>query len=166
MNEARAAALQQIDSAGAPQPLAGIGLEGFAPYLMHRIMGRYTASMREHMARLGWTTPKMRALAVLSVIEAPLIRDLAVYTVTDASTLSRALDSLAAEGLVRREPDPADARAIRVILTGAGREKFEAFWPTMERAAAQMLRGIPAPERQAFLRTLQKLLANIRQHDF
>ena len=159
-------ASRQPDTAEASQPLADIGLIGFAPYLMNRIMGRYNASMREHMARLGWTTPKMRAIAVLAVIDAPLIRDLAVYTVTDASTLSRALDSLAAEGLVRREPDATDSRAIRVILTDAGREKFEAFWPTMERSAAQMLHGIPPAEREAFLLTLQKLLANIRQHDF
>lgn len=162
----RIPASRQSDTAEASRPLAEIGLEGFAPYLMNRIMGRYNASMRDHMARLGWTTPKMRAIAVLSVIDAPLIRDLAVYTVTDASTLSRALDSLAAEGLVRREPDASDNRAIRVILTDAGRDKFEAFWPTMEHAAEQMLHGIPAAERAAFLRTLQKLLSNIRQHDF
>ena len=153
-------------AAAAPPRLGEVGLGSFAPYLMNRIMGRYNAHLRADMAKLGWTTPKMRAIAVLSVIDAPLIRDLAVYTVTDASTLSRALDSLAAEGLVRREPDASDNRAIRVILTDAGRDKFEAFWPTMEHAAEQMLHGIPAAERAAFLRTLQKLLSNIRQHDF
>jgi hypothetical protein len=38
---------------------------------MNRIMGRYNASLRDEMAELGLTTPKMRALAVLSVIEGP-----------------------------------------------------------------------------------------------
>jgi len=154
------------DADASSPTLAEIGLDRFAPYLMNRIMGRYNASIRAEMARLGWTTPKMRALAVLSVIEAPLIRELAVHTVTDPSTLSRTLDALAADGLIRREADDSDSRAIRVILTGRGREKFEAFWPTMEGAAAQMLRGIPEDERAAFLHTLRKLLANIRKHDF
>jgi hypothetical protein len=38
--------------------LGEIGLEGFAPYLMNRIMGRYNAAMREQMADLGLTTTK------------------------------------------------------------------------------------------------------------
>ena len=42
------------------------------------------------MAALGLTTPKMRALAVLSVVDAPLIRELAVYAVIEQSTLSAA----------------------------------------------------------------------------
>jgi DNA-binding MarR family transcriptional regulator len=61
---------------------------------MNRIMGRYNASLRDEMAGLGLTTPKMRALAVLSVIDGPLIRELAVYSVVEQSTLSRALDQL------------------------------------------------------------------------
>ena len=51
--------------------LGEIGLGNFAPYLMNRIIGRYNASLREEMADQGLSTPKMRALAVLSVIEGP-----------------------------------------------------------------------------------------------
>jgi hypothetical protein len=56
-----------------PAPLGEVGLTNFAPYLMNRIMGRYNASLRDEMAELGLTTPKMRALAVFSVVEGPLI---------------------------------------------------------------------------------------------
>jgi hypothetical protein len=52
------------------QRLGEIGLSNFAPYLMNRIMGRYNADLRQEMTGLGLTTPKMRALAVLSVIDA------------------------------------------------------------------------------------------------
>ena len=48
--------------------LARMGLDGYAPYLMNRIMGRYNASFREEMAQMGLTTPKARALAVLTVV--------------------------------------------------------------------------------------------------
>ena len=82
--------------------LGEIGLTNFAPYLMNRIMGRYNASLRDEMAEQGLTTPKMRALAVLSVVDGPLIRELAVYTVVDPSTLSRSLDQLQVDGLIRR----------------------------------------------------------------
>lgn len=146
--------------------LGEMGLSGFAPYLMNRIMGRYNASLRAELATLGLTTPKMRALAALSVIEGPLIRDLAVYAVIEQSTLSRALDGLVADGLVRREQDARDSRGVRVYLTDAGRETFERLWPHMAAAYAAMFRGVPEDERLGFVATLQKLLANIRHHNF
>jgi DNA-binding MarR family transcriptional regulator len=145
--------------------LGEIGLTNFAPYLMNRIMGRYNASLRAEMAGLGLTTPKMRALAVLSVVEGPLIRELAVYTVTDPSTLSRALDQLQAEGLIRREVDASDSRAVRVFINDPGRIVFETLWPQMATAQARMFRGIPEDERRAFVGTLQKMLTNIRKHE-
>ena len=132
---------------------------------MNRIMGRYNASLREEMALLGLTTPKMRALAVLSVVEGPLIRELAVYAITDPSTLSRALDQLERDGLIRREADPADSRATRVRITEAGRTAFDTLWPRMAEANARMFRGIPEDERRAFVATLQKMLTNIRKHE-
>jgi DNA-binding MarR family transcriptional regulator len=145
--------------------LGEIGLANYPPYLMNRIMGRYNASLREEMAGLGLTTPKMRALAVLSVIEGPSIRELAVYSVVEQSTLSRALDQLADEGLIRRETDAADSRATRVSITEAGRAAFEALWPRMAEANARMFRGIPEDERRAFVGTLQTMLTNIRKHE-
>jgi len=145
--------------------LAEIGLSNFAPYLMNRIMGRYNASLRAEMAALGLTMPKMRALAVLSVIDGPLIRDLAVYSVVEQSTLSRALDQMNSEGLIRREADANDSRAVRVFITEAGRAVFEELWPHMAQAQARMFRGIPDDERRAFIATLQKMLVNIRKHE-
>ena len=144
--------------------LGEIGLQNYAPYLMNRIMGRYNASLREEMAALGLTTPKMRALAVLSVVEGPLIRELSVLCVVEQSTLSRALDQLQTEGLIRREADPSDSRATRVFITDTGRTTFETLWPHMAAAQARMFRGIPEDEKRAFVGTLQRMLANIRKH--
>lgn len=145
--------------------LGEIGLINFAPYLMNRIMGRYNASLRDEMAGLGLSTPKMRALAVLSVIEGPLIRELSVFSVVEQSTLSRALDQLTTEGLIRREADAADSRATRIFITEAGRAAFETLWPHMSEAHSRMFRGIPPEERRAFVGTLQKMLTNIRKHE-
>lgn len=148
------------------QTLGEIGLENFAPYLMNRIMGRYNASMREELAELGLTTPKMRALAVLAMIDGLLIGQLAVYAVVEYSTLSRSLDGLEADALVERRPDIEDARATRVFITPAGRGTFEKIWPRMAEATAQMFEGISTDERRVFTTTLQKMLRNIRVHDF
>lgn len=145
--------------------LTEIGLSNFAPYLMNRIMGRYNASLRDEMAGLGLTTAKMRTLAVLSVIEAPLIGELAVYAAVEQSTLSRALDQLDTEGLILRMADKKDCRATRVHITPAGEMVFETLWPHMAATYSKMFKGITDEERTAFVGTLQKMLSNIRQHE-
>ena len=142
-----------------------IGLENYAPYLMNRIMGRYNANLRSEMAALGLSTAKMRALAILSVRDGLQIGDLGVYAVVEQSTLSRALDALVADGLVRRETDPQDQRASRVHLTAQGRAAFDRLWPHMIAGHDAMFTGIPKAEQKAFISTLQKMLSNIRKHD-
>ncbi len=145
--------------------LGEIGLSNYAPYLMNRIMGRYNATIRHEMAALGLTTPKMRSLAVLSVIDGVQIRELAIYAVVEQSTLSRALDQLVADGLARRETDANDSRVTRVFITDAGRAAFERIWPSMARAYSKMFTRIPDDERRAFVATLQKMLSNVRKHE-
>lgn len=146
--------------------LGEIGLNNFAPYLMNRIMGRYNASLRAELAQRGLTTPKLRALAVLSVVGGIQISQLAVYAVVEQSTLSRALDALTLDGLVRREPDAEDSRATRIHITDAGRAAFEQLWPHMANNYARMFTGIGEDEKRAFVSTLQTILRNIRKHDF
>lgn len=148
------------------QRMGESGLQQFAPYLMNRIMGRYNVSLRADMAKLGLTIPQMRVLAVLSAVDGIVMSRLAVYAVVEQSTLSRALDSLEADGLARRAPDLDDSRATRVMLTEQGRAAFETLWPTMRRSHERMFVSIDAEERAAFVATLQKILVNVRIHDF
>lgn len=148
-----------------PNGLADIGLDHFAPYLMNRIMGRYNASLREEMAKLELTTAQMRVLAILSVREGILMRELAIFAVVEQSTLSRALDRLERDGQVQRATDPHDSRAIRVTLTEAGRQSYEQLWPQMAKSYARMFEGIPQEEREAFVGTLQKVLRNVRVNE-
>lgn len=146
--------------------LGEMGLENFAPYLMNRIMGRYNAALSSEMAELGLTTPQMRSLAVLSVIDGILIRELAVYAVVQQSTLSRALDALVQSGMVRRDTDEQDSRASRIFITDAGRDAYERLWPHMSASYEAMFKGIEEAEKRAFIGILQTMLHNIRKHDF
>ena len=143
-----------------------MGLNNFAPYLMNRIMGRYNASLQTEISTHGLTTAQMRSLAVLSVSDGIRMSELAVYAVVQQSTLSRALDPLVDNGLVRREADQHDSRASRIYITGAGKEIYEKLWPHMAASCEAMFRGICGDERRQFVETLQKMLFNIRKHDF
>lgn len=148
-----------------PRALRDMGLANYAPYLLNRIMGLYNASLRDEMRDLGLTVPKMRALAVLSVFDAMIIRDLAAYAVVEQSTLSRALDGLEADGLVRREMAASDGRATLVSLTEDGHAAFDRLWPHMARAHERLFFGISEDRRRAFVATLQVMLANFPRDD-
>ena len=141
-------------------------INDFAPYLMNRIMGRYNESLRLKMTSLDLTTPKMRALAVLSATQGMLINELAVYAVVEQSTLSRALEQLDTDGLVKREIDSIDTRATRVYLTPLGLEAFKSLWPDMLTSYNEMFNDIKDDEKSQFIVTLQKILKNIRKHEF
>jgi DNA-binding MarR family transcriptional regulator len=43
-----------------------------------------------------------------------------------SGTMTNRIDHLEQRGLVRRRPDPADARSVRVQLTAAGRRRVDA----------------------------------------
>lgn len=145
--------------------LGQIGLQQFAPYLMNRIMGRYNATLREEFRREGRTIAQVRTLAVLSVSDGVAVGDLAVYTVIEQSTLSRTLDALEAEGLVRREPGETDSRIRKVYLTDGGRAEFARAWPAMHDVFERMFDGIDDADYSALIATLQKMLKNIRRHE-
>ena len=156
---------RKLEEQKPPLPRLGeIGLENFPPYLMNRIMGRYNGALRDEMAKLGLTTPKMRTLAVLSVLDGLLIRDLSVYAVVETSTLSRALDALERDGHVKRVTDSEDSRAVRIHLTTKGRHPHDMLWPHLATAYKQMFRGISDAEQRVFVATLQAILKNIRKH--
>jgi len=63
-------------------------------------------------------------LASLEKGEPARMSDIAAVLRLDASTVSRQVRSLEEAGLVRREPDPADGRATRLLLNDEGRAEL------------------------------------------
>jgi len=152
-----------------PKPaesLGEIGLFHFAPYLMNRIMGRYNADVQTSLKQQGLTTVKVRTLGVLTVVPGLTIKELAVYAVTEQSTLSRALESLEAAGFVRRQEREGDRRLREIHLTEAGRQEFEKHWQLLYARYQTMFDDVGEDERAQFVATLQKVLKNTRLHDF
>jgi MarR family transcriptional regulator, transcriptional regulator for hemolysin len=149
-----------------PRPSMGeIGLNQFAPYLVNRIAARWNANIAEELKGYDLTTLKMRALAILSISNAVTINELSVYAVTEQSTMSRTVDSLEEQGLVRRQLRADDMRVREVSITEEGRAIFEKFWPTLYDRFKQMFDGVDEEEYRAFTTTLHKMLRNIRLHD-
>src|SRR5689334_23275235 len=65
--------------------------------------------------------------------------EIAERLLLDASTVSRRVGALVKQGYVRRQPDPADGRAVRLAATDAGLEVFARFRARREETMRQML---------------------------
>lgn len=145
--------------------LGEIGLNNFAPYVMNRIMARWNANLAEDLKVRDMTTVKMRALAVLNVSASLTINELSIFAVTEQSTMSRTLDALEEQGLIRRTPRADDMRVRDVTITDEGRSVFEDVWPIMYSDMCRMFKDINDDEFRTFVTTLHKILRNIRRHD-
>jgi MarR family transcriptional regulator, transcriptional regulator for hemolysin len=156
-----ALALWPSAAAGAPPSMGEIGLNHFAPYLINRVSAGWNAGLAAALSEFGLSTTQMRALAVLSVMPGITVKELAVAAVTEQSTLSRTLDALDEQGLIRRSPKPGDARVREVFITEQGQALFAKVWPTMYARYARLFEGVGAAEFRSFLGTAHRLLRNL-----
>ncbi|HVT63798.1 MAG TPA: MarR family transcriptional regulator [Mycobacteriales bacterium] len=104
----------------------------------NRVIRRLEAELE---AERGLSLPAYEVLAHLS--EAPEQRlrmsALAVHAVLSPSGLTRLVDKLAREGLVRRDRCGADARVIYAVLTPEGLERLESAYPVHLRGVREHL---------------------------
>jgi MarR family transcriptional regulator, organic hydroperoxide resistance regulator len=75
----------------------------------------------------------------------------------DKTRLIDVLDDLQARGLIRRDPDPADRRARLLSLTAKGRRLRDRVRAAIRREEQAVLATLPAGDRAAFLRAVQRL---------
>lgn len=64
------------------------------------------------------------------------------------SSITELVEGMEREGMVRREPDPEDRRAVRVNLTPEGRRQLQRFEQTAAVALADALASLTAAQRQ------------------
>ena len=152
---------RDVDPAARQATLGEIGINQFAPYLMNRIMERWNGNLAEALKLHNMSTTMMRALAVLSISSPVTINELSAYAVTEQSTMSRTLDILEGQGLVRRQRRAEDMRIRDVSITEEGRAAFERVWPTMHSRFQTLFDGVEEEEYRAFTATLLRILRNV-----
>lgn len=77
----------------------------------------------------------------------------------DRSSAARLCVALEARGLLRRAPDPADRRALRLSLTPEGEKLLARAEPAVAAVQETLLAPLPAPLRAAFLTAVRTLTA-------
>jgi DNA-binding MarR family transcriptional regulator len=110
--------MNQSDGGGATADLT-FSLLGAA----HAVEARIESSLTP----LGLSLAKLNVLGILVGSKSPLtLGELAQKLACVRSNVTQLVDRLEADGLVRREADPADRRSIRAVVTDAGRDREKA----------------------------------------
>ncbi|TDE03418.1 MarR family winged helix-turn-helix transcriptional regulator [Jiangella asiatica] len=112
----------------------------------------YAESAREY--RL---TPQQGQLLCVLMAQPYRISELSAMLRLAKSSLTELVDRTSQRGLVVREPDPDDRRAVRVSLTEQGSELGEAFYLATCERVDQLPSGLDAAERA----TLGELLSRV-----
>lgn len=136
-------------------------LDGYLPYLLNRAGSRIATAFSEEVRPLGATLQIWRVLAALREHDGRRMGDLSETTSIEVSTLTRLVDGMEKKGLVARRRDDADARAVVLHATLAGRRLTQRLVPIAERYEAVALQGFAAHEAEMLKASLQRLFANM-----
>ena len=109
----------------------------------------------------GLTRPQWRLLMTLRDREGINQGELAELLLVEPITVCRMVDRLEESGMLVRRADPADRRSWRLHLEPRARRLLEELRPTVMEFLADIFDGIPDDERQATVRALEKLRANL-----
>ena len=111
---------------------------------------------------LGISAPRLSALSVLVFGGPTRIGELARIEQVEPPTMTRLVDGLVRDGLAVREPDPIDARAVRVRATPTGARMLERGRARRLRRLEAVLRDLPAVDLRALrsgIDVLERILA-------
>jgi len=84
---------------------------------------------------------------------------LLAQTLVTSGTMTNRIDHLEARGLVRRRPDPSDARSVRVQLTAAGRRRVDAALEDLVARENAILGILDPAERSTLAGLLRRVVA-------
>jgi len=104
---------------------------------------RWRSLLDERLRLIGQSSARMEALA--AIINSPSLSaqvDIAKRLRIEGPTMTRMLDTLEADGLVERLPDPGDRRTKQLRLTPAGETVLEEVFAIADELRERLLAGV------------------------
>jgi MarR family transcriptional regulator for hemolysin len=106
---------------------------------------RWRSLLDERLRLIGQSSARMEALA--AIMNSPALSaqvNIAKRLRIEGPTMTRMLDTLEADGLVERLPDPSDRRTKQLRLTAEGERALEEIFVIADELRGRLLDGLPA----------------------
>jgi len=125
---------------------------------------RWRALIDEHLRPIGQSSARMEALSAIMNAPDPSAQvDIARRLRIEGPTLTRMIDVLSQDGLVRRLPAPGDRRTKHLELTEEGYRALEEIFAVTDPLRAALLDGMGEDEMLALAGALGVLLGRLDQ---
>ena len=139
-----------------------VNFEQFLPYLFNRVTNKTNITMGDFITQLNFTVPQWRVIAVLNAFGELSVGELADQAVVRQSTLSRVVDQLEKQGLVRRKTFAKNKRVVHVNLTEKGGDMFEKMYPSALAIHFLMTSALTKNELKSLYSILDKLIERMQ----
>jgi DNA-binding MarR family transcriptional regulator len=141
----------------------GIALDNALAFWIQRVQQASRTMMYRRFNALGVElTPEQWMVLVRLSVEPELTQSaLSEATLRDKPTMSRIVEGMESRGLVRRRPDPTDARGRLVSLTPEAQRLRQKLMPAVRTMVDELEAGVPERDLEITRRTLQRLFSNL-----
>jgi DNA-binding MarR family transcriptional regulator len=131
--------------------------------LLREVTRLYTRAQRVVADCCRTTNTHCHLLAELARSGPLPLSELGTRVMLEKSWVSRAVDAMAARGLVTKEPNPADARSWLVVLTERGTRTIQEVERTLDAHAQGMLGSLHERDRRSVEYALSLLMTLLRE---
>lgn len=132
---------------------------------LHGLMHAYKRALREGYteAHIGLSVSQIRVLKGVARLQNGTAQNIADRMRQDKGRIARLIKSLAADGLIIREPHPEDSRSRWLRLSGKGQELMDYIAVVEARAGARMAHGLSQADMQRFTELAEFMITNLEQ---
>ncbi|MFD7014241.1 MarR family winged helix-turn-helix transcriptional regulator [Streptomyces sp. NPDC059928] len=139
--------------------------DGLLAEQLLRLTRRLHRIQKQYLEPVGITPAQSRLLrTVAHCAEPPRMADLAARLEVVPRAVTTLVDALEESGDVRRVPDPASRRVIRIELTDSGRATLRALRSARRGAAEEILAPLSADQREVLGGLLNALVDGSAEH--
>lgn len=133
-------------------------LEDYLSYLLARASHLIAEDFALILKQADFDRSRWRILASLSDYDKVAIGELANRVLMKQPTLTKILDRMEQENLVRRQHSKADRRSVKVVITPEGREKVAELLRQAKEHERAVLKEYSAEEEEILKRVLRTLI--------
>jgi len=142
----------------------GFKLDDYPLYNLNRTSATYTNEMAEAMQTIGLNQTQWRILAILGDKNNSTVSEVARKGVIKISTLTRMLERMEKDALLKRTPWKEDKRIVRVSLTAKGRKALSGALNISASVFHLATKDISEQDMQVFLQVLKKVRSNLTKN--
>ena len=130
-------------------------------YWLARAGGRYRARMEEMLRPTGLDMPRWRVLMTLHQDRVASVSEIAAHAIEKLPTMTKIIQRMEIDGLVRRQPRPGKERVMEVVLTDHGQLAGDGAWRSAATLYDQAFAGMSAEDVDQLTALLERVAENL-----